>query len=436
MNHPFSKLKGLRLKLFLSAILLFFALALFAQKVRIKGSDGNYQLLVDEKPFFIKGAVANEYFERISMHGGNSIRSDSRNLDKMKALGLKVLVNLPASAERNKFDYNDTTAVRIQKDRILSIVRNVKDHPSVLMWAIGNELDFIPGNLQCNLKLWDAINDVAKAIKIIDPDHPVMTVVGTDNMGKKMKEIISRCPDLDLIGLNTYGDMIRLPRTLKQQGWNKPYIITEWGPDGYWERPRTKWNAPYEQTGLQKASSYEKKYSAVILEDKGRCLGEFVFYWSGFKQETTHTWFCMFDKNGNESASVDIMHRFWLGKEPENHAPSLDSMWIDGFQNVRSIYLNPETEYKAKAFASDTDLNLLNFAWEIRPEASYASYAGQGEKEPQPLPGLIKNNGTGILFSTPLAEGAYRLFVYVYDGNGKFSTANLPLYVKKQDVNQ
>lgn len=428
MPEPICK----KAKLFLLMFFSCFVIVSSGQKVKITGTEGSYQLLVDGNPFFIKGAVANEYLERITTHGGNSVRTSYQNLDKMQSLGLKVLVNLPAGAERNGFDYNDTNAVRKQKERILSIVREVKDHPAVMLWAIGNELDFIPPTLQCNLKLWDAINDIALAIKAIDPDHPVMTVVGTDMIDKKMKEIVNRCPALDLLGINTYGDMYRVPETLRKYGWMKPYIITEWGPDGYWETPRTLWKAPYEQTGLEKALCYEKKYRKVVLGDTGHCLGEFVFYWSGFKQETTHTWFCMFDKNGNESASVDVMHRLWLGKEPDDHAPLLDSMYIFDYQKTRNIYLNSGKQYKAKAFASDADGDGLNFAWEIRPEASYASYAGQGEKEPQPVPGLIELTGTDILFSTPLKEGAYRLFVYVYDGKGKFSTANLPFFVKNQ----
>jgi len=138
----------------------------------------------------------------------------------------------------------------------------------------------------------------------------------------------------------------------------------------------------------------------------------------------------MFDKNGNESATVNVMHRLWLGKKPDNYAPLLDSMLILGYQNIRSIYLSQGKQFKAKAFATDANGDVLNYAWEIRPEASYASYAGQGEKEPQPVPGLIELKDADILFSTPLNEGAYRLFVYVYDGKGKFSTANLPFFVK------
>jgi hypothetical protein len=256
-----------------------------------------------------------------------------------------------------------------------------------------------------------------------------MTVIGT-SMIEKIAEIVKRCPSLDLLGINTYGDMYRIPEYLQKYGWKKPFVITEWGPDGYWETPKTEWKAPYEQTGLEKAVCYEKKYLQTVAVKSGQCLGEFVFYWSGFKQETTHTWFCMFDKNGNESASVDVMHRMWLGKDTDNHAPLLDSLWIIGNQNNRSIYLGPGTLYKAKAFASDADKDVLNYEWEIRKEASYAAYAGQGEKEPQPLPGLIEMKGSDIYFATPLEEGAYRLFVYVYDGKGKFSTANLPFFVR------
>lgn len=68
--------------------------------------------------------------------------------------------------------------------------------------------------------------------------------------------------------------------------------------------------------------------------------------------------------------------------------------------------------------------------WEIRPEAKYAAYAGQGEKVPEPVQGLISGQTVDISFKTPSSSGAYRLFVYVYDRNGHFSTGNLPFYVR------
>jgi len=401
--------------------------------VRINKENNSWQLKINGHPFYVKGVVGDSYLEKVKEYGGNSIRigSQKEQLDKVYKLGLNALVNLPARAERDGMNYNDTAEIRKQTEKIISIVKKTKDHPAVLMWAIGNELDFIPPLEPFNPKVWDAVNQAAKAIHAIDPDHPVMTVIGTSMM-EKVADIVKRCPDLDLLGINSYGDIYTLSSTLKKYGWTKPYLISEWGPDGYWEVRKTPWKAPYEQTGLEKYLCYEKKYLSAMDPKNGQCLGSYVFYWSGFKQETTHTWFCMFDKNGNESASVDVMHRLWLGKEPDDHAPLLDSMYIFDYQKTRNIYLNSGKQYKAKAFASDADGDGLNFAWEIRPEASYASYAGQGEKEPQPVPGLIELTGTDILFSTPLKEGAYRLFVYVYDGKGKFSTANLPFFVKNQ----
>jgi hypothetical protein len=401
-----------------------------ASVVKITGKAGNWKLQVNGKPFYIKGVVGNEYLEKVNEYGGNSIRTGWRrnNLDKVYELGLTALVNLPAGAERYGMDYNDTAAVREQTARIVSIVRSVKDHPAVLMWAIGNELDFIPSNKPFNPGVWDAVNQAAKAIHAIDPDHPVMTVIGTSMMGK-VADIVKRCPDLDLLGINSYGDIYTLPETLVKYGWIKPYVISEWGPDGYWEVRKTTWDAPYEQTGMEKYVCYGKKYTDAISSQKGLCLGSYVFYWSGFKQ-TTHTWFCMFDSTGLESPRVGLMHFLWTGRKEKNSAPIVDSLNIGSYVRYQSIVLDRNGSYTATVTANDADMDHLEYKWEIRPEAHYASYAGQGEAVPIPVPGLIKNMSEHISFIAPPEPGAYRLFVYVYDGTGHFSTANLPFYVR------
>ncbi|HAQ21320.1 MAG TPA: hypothetical protein DCR40_19125 [Prolixibacteraceae bacterium] len=403
----------------------------FAQKIEIRKDGNDWQLLVNQKPFFIKGVVGHTYLEKVKEYGGNSVRIGFRKeeLDKAQQLGLKALVNLPANAERYGFDYDDTEAIRKQTEKMVEIVKKTKDHPAVMMWAIGNELDYIPGTKPFNPKMWDAVNDAAKAIKAIDPNHPVMTVIGTSMM-EKVADIVKRCPHLDLLGINTYGDIYTLPETLKKYGWTKPYVISEWGPDGYWEVKRTKWGAPYEQTGREKYTCYEKKYRSAIDNGNGQCLGSYVFYWSGFKQETTHTWFCMFNIDGLESPLVGLMHQMWTGKKQDNAAPIVDSLNIGKMVRYQNIYLKPGSGQTAKVTAADSDKDALTYKWEIRPEAVYASYAGQGEKEPKPLPGLISEEKTDIRFIAPAEKGAYRLFVYVFDGKGHFSTANLPFWVE------
>lgn len=407
------------------------SLAGYAQKTEIVKQGSKWQLKVNDQPFFVKGVVGHTYLEKVKLYGGNSIRIGwkKEELDKVTRLGLNALVNLPADAERYGFDYNDTAKVRQQTDRIREIVKNTKDHPAVLMWAIGNELDYIPGTKPFNPKVWDAVNQAAKAIKAIDANHPVMTVIGTSMM-EKVADIVKHCPDIDLLGINTYGDIYTLPETLKKYGWTKPYLISEWGPDGYWEVKKTQWGAPYEQTGREKYDCYEKKYRAAIDNGNGQCLGSYVFYWSGFKQETTHTWFCMFNSDGLESSLVGLMHQMWTGKKLSNAAPVVDSLNIGKYVRYRDIVLKPGSVNQSWVTASDVDNDQLFYEWEIRPEAVYAAYAGQGEKVPEPLKGLVSEKKAAISFTAPKEKGAYRLFVYVKDGQGHFSTANLPFYVE------
>ncbi|MBS1231563.1 MAG: hypothetical protein H6R35_401 [Bacteroidetes bacterium] len=435
MSCEFSELILIHKCTHLAAFLILIAITLVpvtAQKstVSITRDNNAWQLNVNNKPFFIKGVVGNNYFEKVKEYGGNSIRTGWRQeqLEKAHQLSLYALVNLPAGAERDGMDYNDTVAVRKQKERILSIVNQTKDHPAVLMWAIGNELDYIPPLKPFNPKLWDAINDAAKAIHLTDPDHPVMTVIGT-SLIHKVADIVKKCPDLDLLGINSYGDIYTLQDTLRKYGWTKPFVIAEWGPDGYWEVRKTPWGAPYEQTGLEKKDCYENKYLKAIMSAGVQCLGSYVFYWSGFKQETTHTWFCMFDEKGLESPLVGLMHYLWTGSKKSNQAPVADSMQINSKRRFDPPVLEAASINTARLYAHDPEGDNLRYKWEIRPEAVYASYAGQGEKVPEPVPGLTNGESIEINFTAPSKPGPYRLFGYVFDDKGHFSTVNLPFMV-------
>jgi hypothetical protein len=407
-----------------------FVNSLKAQVVIEKQREGYFTLKVNGDSTFIKGAVAYEYIEKIKRYGGNAVRisCNAEQLKRARLAGLLAMVNLPFKAERNGFNYDDKEAVLKQQEEVLDLVRQFKNDPAILFWAIGNELDFIPPDKPCNPKVWDAVNSTAMAIKSIDPNHPVMTVIGTGRM-YKVADIIQRCPALDLLGLNTYKDIYGLQDTLTKWGWDKPYVIAEWGPSGYWEVRKTPWKAPFEQTSAEKAVAYKDKYEKVISANRGRCLGSFVFYWSGHKQETTHTWFNMFGADGSETPVVDVMQYLWTGKWPLNRAPLIDSISVEKEPAHFIHRLRPSSSYTARAFASDPDKDALSYKWEIRAEAQYAAYAGQGEKEPQPITGLADGKEAEIKFTTPSEKGAYRLFVYTFDGHSHSSSANIPFYV-------
>lgn len=403
----------------------------FVQITITRKADSGYNLMVNGKEFFVKGAVAYEYFSKIKSYGGNAIRipCDANKLAEAEKSGLWAMVGLPFKSERNGFDYDNAEAVRKQQEEILDLIKKFRHHKSILFWAIGNELDFIPPNKPFNPKIWDAVNSMALAIKSIDSTRPVLTVIGTSRM-YKIADIAQRCPALDLLGINTYRDIYSLHDTLTSWGWQKPYIIAEWGPSGYWEVRKTPWKAPFEQTAAEKVFEYQNKYQKVIQGKSGMCIGSFVFYWSGHKQETTHTWFNMFDADGRETPVVDVMRFVWTGSWPTNRAPITDSLHIDGKHRFAVHRFAPSSTHDARVFVTDREQDQLQITWEIRAEAKYAAYAGQGEKEPPPLWNRATGNEQILQFMVPADPGAYRLFVYVVDSKNGTSSANLPFYVE------
>lgn len=399
----------------------------------IKSIPNGWQLLRDGQPFYIKGAVAPNRFDELSACGGNAVRvnANQKALDAAQQAGLSVMANLPVHGERNQLNWDDEKQVGEQREKVLAIVRELKDHPALLFWSVGNELDHIPGNRPYNPRLWARLNELAIAVKQIDPQHPVMTVVGTGHFERKVQAIAAGCKDMDLLGINAYGD-IQLACELARKYWPKPYAITEWGPTGHWEVPKTNWRAPIEQTSSDKARGIEDRYRNVILADRTHCVGSFVFYWSE-KQETTHTWYGLFCE-GLRTESIDRLQQLWTGNRPANRAPSVQSVGINGFDDPRSTCLQPSRPLQAEVKASDPDGDSLAFAWDIRPEVVIppGSYAGGLETRAQPIAGLLSNASTArVAFTTPDKPGAYRLFVTITDGQGHIAYGNQPFLVKE-----
>jgi len=405
--------------------------------VEIKREDGRFRLYRGGQPYYVKGAVyggdpnGKLPLKDLAACGGNSVRcgGDARRiLDAAHGLGMTATLGLPMKMESvHKFDYSNEQAVREQLEQMKKRVREFKDHPALLVWGIGNELSVD----YKNKKVWDAVNDVARMIHEVDGRHPAMTVIGDGSVhGGDIKEIRRRCPDLDLLGINFYKGIEAVPAKIREDGWDKPYVITEWGPSGDWQVPRTKWDAAIEETSTEKAERYLERYQNTMLKDAERCLGSYVFIWE-WRMERTHTWYGMFLESGERTEAVNVMQYVWTGRWPANRAPRVDDLRIDGRAAADSIYLKPGSPHVATVKSKDPDGDPLAFRWEIVAEVARAGYAGMGERRSKPMPDLIKEDrGVGITFAAPREEGAYRVFVFILDGQGSGATANLPFYVK------
>ncbi len=399
-------------------------------KAEIVKQDGGYTLLRGGKPYFIKGAGGTVFMDRLKAYGGNSIRTWSTQngrqvLDEAHRLGLTVTMGLAVATERHGFDYNDSEAVAQQLARLRTEVLKYKDHPALLAWGIGNEL-----NLHySNPKVWDAVNEIAEMIHELDPNHLVTTMLAGINQ-KEIDYIKAKCPALDLISVQVYGGLASVPERIRTTGWEKAYMVTEWGPTGHWEGPQTPWNASVEETSSEKAAVYKSRYEASIAADT-HCLGSYVFLW-GQKQERTPTWYGLFTEAGEENEVVDVMQYLWTGQWPENRAPHLDSVLLDGKKTLDFIYLRPGQTYMAHVYVSDPDGDPLTTRWELLPESTDLKEGGDRESRPEAIPRSVESvSFREAMLTTPTKEGAYRLFLYVSDGNNNVATANIPFFVKE-----
>ncbi|HEY0333562.1 MAG TPA: glycoside hydrolase family 2 TIM barrel-domain containing protein [Stenotrophomonas sp.] len=407
--------------------------------VRIVRQGDGYQLLVDGQPFLVKGAgMSGEgKMAELAARGGNSFRTWDvepdpvrmrATLDEAQRLGLKVAVGIAVGNERHGFDYNDEVAVAAQLQRIRGEVEAWKDHPAVLMWVAGNEL-----NLHYkNQKVWNAIGGIADMIHGVDPNHPVMTTLA--GFGPPLiAQLKQRAPSLDLIGIQLYGNLSELPVKLRQSQWTGPYVVTEWGPTGHWESPLTAWKAPIEDDASRKAALLIERYQRYIASDTRLGLGSYVFLW-GQKQERTPTWYGLFLHDGLATPSVDAMQYLWTGAWPANRAPAIEPIRIDGKAAIDSVVLAPGSEHRAQVHATDHDGDTLQYRWQVRAESTATSIGGDAEHLPPEVALTVAKTDTStgdFRFSAPTPPGNYRLFVEVLDGRGHAAYANFPFQVAK-----
>ncbi len=402
--------------------------------VKIVAKDNGYQLLRNGQPYFAKGVCGGSRLDELVAAGGNSIRTYGRgNLDQAQRRGLTALVGLGLRPMRQGFNYGDEKAVADQAERIRQNVLKLKDHPALLVYALGNETELGVSRAE-RVKIWKAVNLFAEVVKKTDSNHPVITVLAGlgDN---KLSELNEYCPALDAVGINTYGAILSLPSAVAKQGWKRPWLVTEFGPRGHWEVPKTAWRVPIEDTSTEKAALYLNGYRKTIAGSPA-CLGSYVFLW-GQKQEKTHTWYGMFLPDGRRLGAVDAMTMAWSGKWPANRCPEIGrkkiQVQIEGQKEVSAQNVFPSGQrLHCTVDATDPEGEPLTVKWDLRLDVSdNRSNGGDFEPATPPLAGAVLSSmKSEAVIRLPDKPGNYRIFVYAIDPKGSAATANLPILVK------
>jgi hypothetical protein len=395
--------------------------------VELREGPQGWELLRDGKPYLIKGAGGSTALKELAEAGGNSIRTWGADdigelLDEAHALGLSVTIGIWLGHERHGFDYSDAEQVRTQFEYARDTVLRYKDHPALLLWGVGNEMEgFGEGD---NPAIWKAVNDIAEMIKEVDPLHPTMTITA-DIGGGRVPGVEELCPAIDIHGINSYGGAQSLPRRYPAAGGKKPIVLTEFGPPGAWEVGKTEWGAPYEMTSTEKANYYRRSYETTVTGLPGLSLGSYVFIW-GYKMEATGTWFGMFLPDGARLAAVDTITELWSGSAPDNLAPVIGALTPAGDTQVER-----GAKISVRADIADPEDGELTANWALRPESGEYNTGGDFRRMlPDVENAILESDVESATIRMPDQPGPYRLYYYAYDEAGNAATANLPLLIK------
>ena len=369
--------------------------------------------------------------------GGNSGRlwnvgEDTQSrLDEAHRQGISVAVGIWLEHERlGLIDYADEKLVAQQFDFVIEAVEKFKDHPAVLVWGLGNEMEGYGDGDDPNI--WNHVEKLAKKIKEIDPNHPTMTVIAEIG-GNKIPAIHEMCPSLDIVGINSYAGAQSIPERYRQAGGTKPYIVTEFGPRGTWEVPKNSIDAIVEETSTEKAETYRQTY-LKLKSDSELCLGSYAFLW-GNKQEATATWFGLLLPDGKKTAGVDALCELWSGTQPDNICPRISEISLQG-----SDVLKPGETVEISLQADDPEGQLLNVRWELMAESKEYVTSGDFQETPPTFEeNVVESNTNSATVRMPQESGLYRVYAFVDDGAEGGAVANLPLRVKavvNQDAGQ
>ena len=317
---------------FLVGLVAFLSVAM-AQKPKPKVyiqslKNGHFRLIVNKKPFIIKGVVYNpipigqnyDYDwwsdenrpwmidgKLMKEMGVNAVRfyQPGKNPEAVKKViddlyknfGIYTIMghwlgfwNYPCPFYGDK-DFREKI-----KEEILEMVKLYKDQEGLLFWVLGNEnnysfsgqvnpwsneeIDKEPDPYKQKILrakiYYSFVNELAKEIKKIDPNHPVALGNG-ELLGLDIAN--QYCPDIDIVACiiyrgKTFGNLFN---SLKAT-FNRPIFLSEFGADSY-DAYKDKEDQNMQALFLE--CQWQQIYQNLAgKEGAGNCIGGTVFEWS------------------------------------------------------------------------------------------------------------------------------------------------------------
>jgi hypothetical protein len=411
-------------------------------KVAVACDDnGSFSLRVNGAPFIANGFCKSDNLAVMTAAGANSFRTysvqtlvdDPTILPTAQTLGLKVLIGLNLRHESSSFTYWDNPDIVAQDLAAFKTqIDQFKNEPALLGWAIGNEVDI--STSAAPIAIYEAIQDIARAVHEADPFHPTVSV-HAGSSPTKIQRIRQYAPDIDLVAANSYahaGDVDDNVTDPAKGGWTGAYLITEFSIDQASEvsdASLTYWKAIPEPTSDQKKSTLYYRYLNITPTPtlRKQCVGTYVFATTDTFR-VTHTWYNLLTPNSTgadgTTPGYDALYHAWKGVNPPASAPTLQNLTINGTASNVLLRLGQSVTAAATATGSP-----VKYTFELRREVGL-----QSNVVPAVIP-VYSGNSASITFTTPNNPasdfGNYRLFCYAEDSAGRVGSANLPLRLFK-----
>ena len=260
------------------------------------------QILVNGEPFVMNGIAYsplsigenwtgawrdrpdryNVDFPLMAQAGINTVRLyapilSTAMLDAAWANGLYVVPNFGVSPAQ----LGCPEGRAFMQGQLEDMVTKWKDHPAVLFWLMGNEVNInLDGNDLC-LDWYPQLDALAAAIKAIDTAHPVATsVAGVDDICLAGCSDDTSLPNLDIWGAQLYQGCTFISAFNQYANYEdcaRPLVLTEFGADAYDSRDPGE-DQTYQADCLGSLLA-EAESSLAARSASGVSSGQIVFEW-------------------------------------------------------------------------------------------------------------------------------------------------------------
>lgn len=411
----------------------------------IQGGPGKYKLIFKGEPYYIRGVAYNtahdwrdgnmplsrrqveKDFEKIKAMGANTIRRydsgiyDKNILNIANEYDLKVLYGFWFDPQIDY--YRDSAKVKEYIKRVEEYVLQFKDYPSVLAWSLGNETWGLlkhkyakPYLIKVRASYVRLIEVLAERIHEIDPVHPIFSCMEHEEyqLPGEFVAFHDGTPSIDVIGVNSYykEQISHLKNVAYQFDSIRPYLITEFGPRGYWDpsHNRVENGQLVEDSEMEKANWYKDQWTNYVEAFKGYNIGGFAYCWHD-RMEGSCTWFGLTDYRGRPKPSYYGLKELWTKQKTE---------LLPDFSIQPPKSFVPGNEYEFSAIACGKIDKELKYEWCLNKDEILEKIDNVESSDDPSI----------VIVKIPVVPSRYRLYLYVSDESGNVTTASTSIEVK------